>query len=388
MMDYFRHELEQLECQGLLRRTTAWPQAGGRIELADGRTFLNFSSNDYLGLARDPHVMRRSIESIERWGCGASASRLMCGTLELHEELESALASLVGGESSLVFSSGFGMNVGVMAALAGRDDVIFSDRFIHASLIDGARLSRAAIRPFPHNDVRELERLMRETPCTGRRLIVTESVFSMDGDLAPLEEIHALAARYGAVLLADEAHAIGVWGAGGGICRLLNRSERPDFIAGTLGKALGSLGGFVVCSGECRSFLINRARSFIFATALPPACLGAALGAIERIGQDPGMGERLLDRARAFHGMLASEGLNLPEFRSQIIPLPVGGNEEAMKLAQSLRNQGLLVTAIRPPTVPPGTARLRLSVTLAHGMQDLTWAAGRIVDASREMGLV
>lgn len=387
-MDFLRHELEQLERQGLRRRTEAWPQAGGRIELADGRTLLNFSSNDYLGLARDPHVKRRAIEAVERWGCGAAASRLMCGTLDLHEELEAALARLAGGETALVFSSGFGMNVGVVAALAGRDDIIFSDRLVHASLIDGARLSRAAIKPFPHNDVAALERLIETTPCPGRRLIVTESVFSMDGDLAPLEEIRALASQHQAVMLVDEAHAIGVWGRGGGVCSTLNKAGRPDFTAGTLGKALGSMGGFVVCSKVSREFLINRARSFIFATALSPACLGAALGSAERIGQDPGMGERLLERARVFHGLLSAEGLKLPEFRSQVLPVLVGGNEATLEMARRLRERGLLVTAIRPPTVPRGTGRLRLSVTLAHETQDLQWAARQIGQVSRQMGLV
>ena len=387
-MDFLQNELEQLERAALRRHTEAWPQSGGRIELADGRTLLNFSSNDYLGLARDPHVKRRSIEVIERWGCGATASRLMCGTLELHEELEAALACLVGGEKTLVFSSGFGMNVGVVAALAGRDDIIFSDRLVHASLIDGARLSRATIKPFPHNDVAGLAHLMETTPCRGRRLIVTESVFSMDGDLAPLEEIRALAAQHQAVMLVDEALAIGIWGKGGGVCRQLDKGILPDFIAGTLGKALGSMGGFVVCSEVSREFLINRARSFIFATALSPACLGAALGAIERISQDPDMGERLLDRARTFHGLLKAEGLRLPDFRSQILPVPVGENEAALELAQRLRGQGLLVTAIRPPTVPRGTARLRLSVTLSHEMHDLQWAAAQIGRVSKGMGLV
>ena len=387
-MDFLQHELEQLERDGLLRRTIAWPQAGGRIELDDGRMLLNFSSNDYLGLSKDPYVKQRAIEALERWGCGATASRLMCGTLDLHEELEAALARLVDGEAALVFSSGFGMNVGVVAALAGRDDVIFSDRLIHASLIDGARLSRAEIKPFAHNDVEALKHLLESTPCRGRRLIVTESVFSMDGDLAPLEEIHALAVQHQAKVLVDEAHAIGVWGDGGGACRRLSRTARPDFTAGTLGKALGSMGGFIVCSQVSREFLINRSRSFIFATALSPACLGAALGSIERIGQDPGMGERLFERARAFHGMLTAEGFRLPEFHSQIIPVLIGENEAALELARRLRECGLLATAIRPPTVPKGTARLRLSVTLSHEIQDLQWAAGQIGLAAREMGLV
>ncbi|MCL5270820.1 MAG: 8-amino-7-oxononanoate synthase [bacterium] len=388
MTDYFLQELEQMEREGLRRHTEAWPASGSRIGLADGRILLNFSANDYLGLAQDPHVVRRAMQAIERWGCGASASRLMCGTLELHEELEAALAQLVGGESALVFSSGFGMNVGVVAALAGRGDIIFADRLSHASLIDGARLSGAEVKRFAHNDAAGLARLVESTPCRGRRLIVTESVFSMDGDLAPLTGLRTLAARHQALLLVDEAHAIGIWGRGGGVCRQLGETAQPDIVAGTLGKALGSLGGFVVCSAACREFLVNRARSFIYATALPPPCLGAALGAIERIAQEPDMGERLLERARTFHGLLAAEGLRPPEFRSQIIPVPVGKNDMALELARRLRERGLLMTAVRPPTVPRGTARLRLSVTLAHEPSDLQWAAEQIGQAARELVLI
>lgn len=386
-MDHLRNELEQLKREGLTRRTEAWPQAGGRIELPGGRTLLNFSSNDYLGLACDQHVKQRAIEAIERWGCGGTASRLMCGTLELHEELESALARLVGGEAALVFSSGFGMNVGVVSALAGREDIVFADRLSHASLIDGARLSGATLKRFAHNDVAALARLLETTPCRGRRIIVTESVFSMDGDLAHIEAIRALAVRHEAMLLVDEAHGIGIWGRGGGLCKALGETARPDFTAATLGKAFGSLGGFIVSSKLGREFLINRSRSFIFATALPPACVGAALGAIERLTQDPTMGERLLEQSRLFHGLLQAEGLRLPEFSSQILPVHVGENNAALEFAQKLREHGLLVTAVRPPTVPRGTARLRLSVTLAHELPDLQWAAARIGQVAREMRL-
>jgi 8-amino-7-oxononanoate synthase len=383
---FLDEELRRLEREGLLRRTHAWPQSGGRIALKAGQTLLNFSSNDYLDLAQHPWVKRRAVEAIERWGGSASASRLMCGTLELHEELEAALARLTGGECGLVFSSGFGMNVGLVAALAARNDVIFADRLSHASLLDGARLSGAALKRYAHNDVERLAHVLKSTACSGRRVIVCESVFSMDGDRAPLAEIRALADEFDAVLLVDEAHAIGVWGHGGGLCRQLGDPARPDLLVGTLGKALGSLGGFIVCAGRWREFLVNRARSFIYATALAPACVGAALGAVEVIERDRTMGERLLEQSREFHRMLREQGLDLPEFESQIIPVRVGGNEQAVQLAERLRQEGVLVTAIRPPTVPAGTARLRLSVTLAHGEDALTWAAERIGHAAREVG--
>ena len=385
-LDYLRPQLDKLERDGLLRRTLVSAGVGGKVWLEDGRTILNFSSNDYLNLAQEGHVKRRAQEAIERWGCGATASRLMCGTLALHEELEAALAGLVGGEAALVFSSGFGMNVGVLFAIAGRDDVIFADRLSHASLIDGARLSGATLKRYAHNDVESLERLLRSTPCRGHRIIVCESVFSMDGDIAPLTELRQLATQYEASLLVDEAHAIGIWGRGGGLGRELG-GIAAELTAGTLGKALGSLGGFVVCSRETREYLVNCARSFIYSTALPPANVAAALGAIEQIERDPMMGRRLLDLARDFHKLLLAEGLRLPEFHSQILPVHVGDNRRALELATRLRERGLWVTAIRPPTVPEGTARLRLSVTMAHTPEDLARGAREIGRIAREMGV-
>jgi 8-amino-7-oxononanoate synthase len=385
LRDHVANELARLERESLRRRTAAWPGAGGEVRLADGRSLLNLSSNDYLGLARDPAVIRRAGEALSRWGAGACASRLMSGTLELHEELEAALASLCGTPAALVFASGFAMNVGLLPALAGREDVLFLDRLVHASLLDGARLSGARVVRFPHNDVDALARLVERTACRGRRVVVCESVYSMDGDLAPLPALAEVAGRADAALVVDEAHAVGVFGAGGGLCRALG--VRADLVVGTLGKALGSVGGFVACDAACREYLVNRARSFVFATALPPPSAGAALGAVERVRADPGLGDALLRRARAFHAMLVARGLALPEARSQILPVHVGGNAEAVALATRLRAEGLLVTAVRPPTVPAGTARLRLSVTLAHDFPALEDAAERIVRAARAGGM-
>src|SRR6266542_2012258 len=384
--DLLRSPMEQREREGPLRRTTASAGVGGKFWLEDGRSVLNFSSNDYLNLAQDGRVKLRAQEAIERWGCSATASRLMCGTLELHEELEAALARLLGGEAALVFSSGFGMNVGLIAALAGRDDVIFADRLSHASLIDGARLSGAALKRYAHNDVASMEHWLCTTPCRGNRLIVCESVYSMDGDVAPLSELRRLANEYDALLLVDEAHAIGLWGEGGGVmCELRRDSQASpaELTVGTLGKALGSLGGFVACTREMREYLVNNARSFIYATALPPPSVAAALEAIEVIKDDSRMGARLLERARAFHAALCAEGLKMQEFASQILPVQVGENHRALELAAALRERGLLVTAVRPPTVPEGTARLRLSVTLAHTADDLSWAAAEIGRVAR-----
>jgi 8-amino-7-oxononanoate synthase len=385
LSEHVARELARLEGEGLLRRTTAWPQAGGAVRLADGRALVNLSSNDYLALARDPAVVARAAEALSRWGAGACASRLMCGTLELHEALEQALAALCGTGAALVFSSGFGTNVGLLPALAGRDDVLFLDRLVHASLVDGARLSGATVVRFAHSDVGALARLVERTPCRGRRLFVCESVYSMDGDVAPLVELEALARRVDAALVVDEAHAVGVFGGGGGLCRALGVA--PDVLVGTLGKALGSVGGFVACEPALRLYLLNRCRSFVFATALPPPSAAAALAAVERLQAEPGLGEALLARARALHGALAARGLRLPATGTQILPVHVGGNAEALALAARLREEGLLVTAVRPPTVPAGTARLRLSVTLAHDPATLARAAETIGRAARAAGL-
>ncbi len=382
-MHDFRQELENLAHEGLRRTTTPWPETGGRLRGPDGRVLLNFSSNDYLDLAHHPHVVARAKAALDRWGAGATASRLMCGTLDLHEELEAALARRVGGEAALVFSSGFGMNVGLLPALAGRDDVLFADRLNHASLVDGARLSGAEVRRFAHADAAALEERLRHTPCRGRRVVVCESVYSMDGDVPPLEAFARLAQAHGAMLVVDEAHAIGVFGRGGGVLRGLEGRARADLIIGTLGKALGSAGGFVVGSAGLREWLVNRARSFIYATALPPAAAAAALGALECLDEDPALGERLLERARVFHADLAARGVPVGPFQSQIIPVRVGDNQAALALAARLREDGLLVTAIRPPTVPAGTARLRLSVTLAHTPEDLARAAECLAGAFR-----
>jgi len=385
LKEHVARELARLDREALRRRTTAWPAAGGAVPLPDGRTLLNLSSNDYLALARDPAVVHRAGEALARWGAGACASRLMSGTLELHEELEARLAALCGAEAALVFSSGFGMNVGLLPALAGRDDVLFLDRLVHASLVDGARLSGATLVRFPHGDAGALARLVERTPCRGRRVVVCESVYSMDGDVAPLAELAAVARGADAALVVDEAHAVGVFGGGGGLCR--GAGVQADVVLGTLGKALGSVGGFVACDAALREYLLNRVRSFVFATALPPPSLGAALGALDRLRDEPGLGEALLARARAFHAMLAARGLRLAAPASQILPVHVGGNAEAVALAARLREEGLLVTAVRPPTVPAGTARLRLSVTLAHEPAALEAAADLVGRAARDAGV-
>jgi len=361
-------ELASLRDRGLLRSLrTLSPTA------------LNFSSNDYLDLAHDPRLTVAACEAVERLGCGATASRLMAGNLAAHEALEADLARLVGQETALLFGSGFLTNVGALTALAGRGATIFADRLNHASLVDGMRLSRAAHRRYRHRDMDHLAELLADSE--GERIIVSDSVFSMDGDIAPVEALAELAERYEALLIIDEAHAIGVFGEGGGVCRA--RGVKPGITIGTLSKALGGYGGFAACSVRLRELLINKARSFIYSTGLPPACLGAGRAAVSIVAGTPALGGELLRRAECLRRRLLDAGLDVGPSESQIVPVIIGENNAALALSESLRGQDIEATAVRPPTVPAGTARLRLSVTLAHSEADLDAVADAIAEAGR-----
>ncbi|MBI2851109.1 MAG: 8-amino-7-oxononanoate synthase [Chloroflexi bacterium] len=388
MYDNAEQELASLEERGLLRDLQALPETGGKIVI-EGKKVLNFSSNDYMGLARDQRLKEAAVEAVSRYGCGATASRLLAGHLTLHEELESDLSRMMDTDAALVFGSGFLTNLGVLSSLAGPGDHVFSDRLNHASLIDGIRLSRAHCYRYRHKDMAHLEDLLKKSQDTpGKRIIVSESVFSMDGDIAPLKELSELASRYHAMLIIDEAHAIGVFGRqGGGVCRIPGREIQPDVIIGTLSKALGGYGGFVACSVSVRRLLINKARSFIYSTGLPPACLGSARAAVRIITSEPEPGTTLLEKARRFHSLLTQHSLKMPDFESQILPIIVGGNEDVMRFSESLSRKGLLVKGVRPPTVPPGTARVRLSLTLSMTDSALEQAACAIAEAAEEVGI-
>ncbi len=384
--DDFAKELEQLAGEGLLRSLTARPCLGGKYVDA-GRTILNFASNDYLDLARDERLKAAAIEAVAALGCGATASRLMAGSCTLHDTLEHKLAQLVGRETSLAFGSGFLTNLGVLAALAGRRSAVFADRLNHASLLDGARVSGAGLFRYRHADVGHLEELLAAHPGQ-RRIIVSDSVFSMDGDVAPIADLAATALRHGALLVIDEAHAIGVFGPdGGGVCRGLP-SVFPDVIVGTMSKALGGYGGFAAGSRELRDLLVNKARSFIYSTALPPACIGSACEALDVVAAAPDLGERLLARAKRFRSALQDLGFDTGRSTSQIIPLMLGDNQCALSFSRALKDKGILAIAVRPPTVPAGTARLRLSVTLAHTDADLEQAAGLLAETARTLGVI
>ena len=374
--------LNDARTQGLTRHARAYPECGGKIKI-DGREILNFSSNDYLDLVRHPHVIDRARQALDQYGTGATGSRLVTGTLPIHEELEARLAREKGFPAALVFGSGYLANAGTIPVLAGRDDLIFADKLVHASMIDACKLSGAKLIRFTHNDARSLEeRLEQHAQSKSRKLILTESVFSMDGDIAPLREIAVLAETHHAMLMMDEAHASGTFGPhGAGLIREHGLEHSVTVSMGTMSKALAGYGGFIACSENLRNLLVQSSRAFIFTTAPPPAVIGAALGALDVLEASPRIGNILQANADYFRSLLHQGGLDTLQSASQIIPIVIGANKKALAVSQKLRERGILAAAIRPPTVPAGTARLRLSVSLAHLVDDLELAAKEIIKA-------
>lgn len=373
-----QQQLTAIEEQGLSRFLKTLPQSGGKLCWND-RDFLNFSSNDYLNLANDSRVKAGAIAAVEKFGCGATSSRLMAGHLSIHEELEYTLATWVNQEACLVFPSGFQANLAMVSSLVDKSGAIFSDALNHASLVDGSRLSRAQINIYRHCDMDHLESLLKDTKVSGRKLIISDSVFSMDGDHAPLERLSELAKEYNCLLAIDEAHAMGIYGEGHGLCHAHN--VQPDVIVGTLTKSIGSGGGFVASSQAIQSLLINTARSFIFSTGLSPACAGAALASLKIIESSPDLGEQLLSLSDNLRAQFHEQGIEVPTHNSAIIPIIIGENSPTINAMNELLNEGILLSAIRPPTVPKGTSRLRMSITLAHDQADLNHAAQTIAKA-------
>jgi glycine C-acetyltransferase/8-amino-7-oxononanoate synthase len=349
---------------------------------------LLLCSNDYLGLASDQRVREAAAEAALQWGAGAGASRLISGNMQPHGELEMALAAFKGYERALLFGSGYLANSGTIAALAGPGETVFSDQLNHASIIDGCRLARAETVVYRHGDVEHLESLLRESAGTAA-MIVTDGVFSMDGDVAPLPELLELARRHGARLMVDEAHATGAIGPGGrGAAAAAGLSGEVDVIVGTLGKALGSYGAYVCASSETVDYLVNRARSFIFSTAPPPPAVGAAHAALGVLEAEPERVERLAANAQVLREALAAEGLTASGSTTQIVPIWVGEAEPTMELCERALARGVFAQGIRPPTVPEGSSRLRFTVMATHEPDDLRHAAHQVGEAAREIGLL
>ena len=366
-LGWIGRELDALDAQGLRRRLAirSGPQAARLV--IDGRELVNFGSNDYLALAADPRLSAAVAEAAQQEGWGSGASPLVTGYGQGHRRLEERLAEFEGAEAALLFSSGYAANAGAVAALVGRGDVVFADRKNHASLLDGCRLSRADVRVYPHGDWQRLDELLAKADHYRRRLITTDGLFSMDGDLAPLDKLAEVAQRREAMLLVDEAHATGVFGPQGrGVAELLGVEDRVDIRVGTLSKALGSLGGFVAGRRSLVEWLVNRARPYIFSTAAPAAMVAAALVALQIVRDEPDRRQRLLSRAESFRRQLIGQGWGVGKSASQIIPLVVGEPGQAVELAAALRRCGLFVPAIRPPTVPEGESCLRISLTCGH----------------------
>ena len=340
----------------------------------------DFSSNDYLALSLHPDLIATSRKYLEMAGAGAGAARLMSGDLTLYHELEKKIAELKGQEAALLFGSGYLANCGIIPALVGRQDVLFCDRLNHASIYDGCRLSRARLIRFQHNDLNHLEDLLKSKRGKGEALIVVESIYSMDGDRSPLKELIFLKEKYGCLLMVDEAHATGLFGAnGGGVIEEEGLSTQVDIAMGTFGKALGSYGAYVAASGSMVDYLVNRARSFIYSTALPPAVVGASIAAIKIVQEQPELRRKLFDKVNLFKSILRQGGLE-GLGSSQILPVLVGESSTALYLAEKLRRKNIFATAVRPPTVPEGTARLRFSITLHHKNDVLKKTAATLLE--------
>jgi 8-amino-7-oxononanoate synthase len=387
-MNEIEQRLQQLERLGLDRRLRMVSGPQGPRVLLDGRPVLLLCSNNYLGLADHPRVREAAAEAAMRWGVGAGASRLVSGTMTIHRRLEQRLAAFERCEECVLFGSGYLANAGAIGALAGRGDVVFSDELNHASIVDGCRLSRAEVVVYGHCDMDHLDWLIRRHRGAGRRLIVTDSVFSMDGDIAPLVELVGLAREHGARTIVDEAHATGVLGPGGrGAVAQAELEGEIDIVIGTLGKALGSYGAYACARRETIHYLINTARPLIFSTAPPPPAVAGALAALELLEQRPHRVQRLRSNARVLRRALSAEGIPARDVEMHIVPVIVGEERDAMSLCEAALERGVFAQAIRPPTVAPGTSRLRLAAMASHTAEELREAARVIAAAARKLGL-
>jgi 8-amino-7-oxononanoate synthase len=374
----------ELEALTALDRRRACPEAAGRSRVrpdVGGKPMVSFCSNDYLGLASHPALAAVAAAAAAVDGFGASASRLVAGDLPAHRALEAALSAFLDRPAALVFPTGYQTNLGVVTALAGRDDLVVSDALNHASLVDGCRLSRARVAIYPHADADAARRLLAAGTQFRRRLLVTESLFSMDGDAAPLADLAAAATATDSILVVDEAHAFGAVGPGGrGLCAQAGIS--PDVLIGTLGKAVGAAGGFATGIAPLRELLVNRARAFVFATALPPPVAAAATAALGLIAGAEGDHRRALlaERRQSLAAALTRHGLPVPQAGGPILPVILGSEARALAASAALRERGFFVPAIRPPTVPPGSSRLRMTLSAAHEPDDVARFAAALVE--------
>jgi len=381
--------LDQLRANGLYRRLRVLDGEQAHTARFDGRDVINLSSNNYLGLTTHPALREAAIRAVRDLGAGSGSVRTIAGTMELHMELERRIAAFKHTEAAVVFQSGFAANAGTVAAILGKEDLILSDELNHASIIDGARLSRAAIKVFPHRDAAALGRLLEETASVKRRLVITDGVFSMDGDIAPLREIAALAREHGAIMMVDDAHSSGVLGRNGrGTIDHFDLHGQVDIQVGTLSKAIGVLGGYVCGSKNLIEFLYHRARPFLFSTSHPPAVAAACLAALDVLEREPERIERLWSNTKRFKAGLKRLGFDTGASETPITPILVGEAETAMKFSDLAFERGVFAQGIGFPTVAKGRARLRTIVTATHGEEELDRALEILGDAARSLGIL
>jgi len=385
----FKQVLSDLEACHQLRRLRPIESATGPVIQLEGRSVILLASNDYLGLATHPALKQAAVAATEQYGVGSGAARLISGTLPPHTELEAALATFKGTEAALVFGSGYLANLGLIPALMGRDGLILADRLCHASLLDGCRLSGAELRRYRHGDVAHLQSLLAKRTSSRKTLIVTDGVFSMDGDLAPLPDIVPLAERYGATLLVDDAHGTGVMGASGhGTLEHFGLKDCLSFHMGTLGKALGTSGAYVAGTADCIRYMMNRARTFLFSTAPPPAQAAATIAALAVLQTEPERRVRLWENREHLFAGLKKLGFRTTDSASPIMPVLIGDAGRAVAIAERLLQLGVYATAIRPPTVPKETSRIRLTVTSEHSKAHLDEALAALKTAGQDAGVI
>jgi glycine C-acetyltransferase len=386
---YLSTELASLKSQGLYRRLRILEDEQKAHTSFDGRSVVNLSSNNYLGLTTHPRLRERALEATRRLGVGSGSVRTIAGTLDIHMELERRLAEFKKTEAVVVFQSGFAANAGTVAAILGREDVIVSDELNHASIIDGARLSRAEIKVFPHRDAAAARKILQDLPAERRKLLITDGVFSMDGDLGALPELCALAEEFGCIMMVDDAHASGVFGANGrGTIDHFGLHGRVDIQVGTLSKAIGALGGYVAGSRALIEFLYHRARPFLFSTSHPPAVTAACIAAIDVLLEEPELIEQLWQNTAFFKSGLEQLGFNTGASESPITPVIAGDGALAMKLSDRLFEEGVFAQGIAFPTVPRGKARVRTIVTATHTREDLQFALDAFARVGRELGII
>ena len=383
-----RERVEGMARQGLARRLVSVGPRTGRRVTVDGRPCLLMASNDYLGLTGHPRLAQAATKALADLGSGAGASRLAAGTLAIHQELEAAIAAFKKTPAALFLPTGYMTNLAVVSGLAGPGDLVVSDELNHASLIDACRLSRATVRVYPHCDPAAASRLLEQWPGDGLKLLVTDGVFSMDGDLAPLPELYAVARKAGALLVVDDAHATGVWGATGrGTPEHFGLDPAPDLVmAGTFSKALGGLGGFVAGGQEVIQALVHGARPLLYTTAPPPAQAAVAREALALVDEEPWRRQRVHELAYDLRQRLGRAGLTVLSPSGPIVPVLVGEADRALAVGRALLARGIHAPAMRPPTVPPGTSRIRLTVSAAHEPEDVALAASALAQAFEEAG--